>query len=720
MSETRTIPRGGGERRAGPDDLGRVLDLVLRRLHLADDGDADLHAGMTYSSDAGDAIEGLAAAAAQRGLETRLARLSLREVADVSGPEAPAIAVERRTGPRPGWLVVWGGTAGLLRTTRVDSSAVHDERENLSRAASQGDPDRPERWLLLRPAAPLHAAAGGHGEHHLSPQRRLWELLRPERQDLLRVVAFAVGVGLLGLATPVAVQALVNSVAMGGLPQPLVVLALMLLVFLGFSGALRVLQYWLVEILQRRLFARIAADLAWRLPRVTQEVHDRAHGAELVNRFFEVITVQKAGASLLLEGVATVLAAAIGLVVLAFYHPLLLAFDVVLVLLMFVVVVILGRGATDTAIAESRAKYSVAAWLEGIARSKLAFRFDEGPAQAGERTDLLTHAWLHARSRHFRVLLRQNIAAAALFAIAGTALLGIGGLLVMDGQLTLGQLVAAELIVSSVLSSFSKFGKQLESYYDLLAASDKLGHLLDLPTERQTGTAMPAAHGSGAIAVTVREVHFAHEGAEPLFAGLSLEVAPGERLAVLGGHGSGKGTLAELLVGLRTPSRGSIALDGSDLRDLRLEDVRRRIAMVGEPEVVDDTIHENVRLGRPDVGHEQVTGALAATGILDELRVLPDGLQTRLVPGGAPLSGSQARRLMLARAIAGAPRLLVVDSTLDDLDADVLADAMHAILDPARRWTTVLLTRSAAIAATADRVVELGAQRGDAGHGGDR
>jgi len=709
---TDTIPRG-----ALPA-LDRAFDRVSERLHL-EEGMAAAQQPGARSVNGREGLERVLAASRLRGLAGRVERVSVREVADLSGPESPAMTALDPEGET--WIIVWGSSAGSLRTTEIGRHTVVDSTERVGALANRlGTPaDRPREWILLQPAAPLHAG-GSQGHGHATPQRRLWELLQPERRDLLRVVEFAVGVGLLGLATPVAVQAVVNSVAMGGIRQPLFVLAIMLFVFLAFSGLLRIMQQWLVEIIQRRIFARISADLAWRLPRVTQAVHDRSHGAELVNRFFEVMTVQKASATLLLDGVATLLQAVIGLVVLAFYHPFLLVFDVVLILCLLAIVFLLGRGATETAIAESRAKYAVAGWLEAVARNHRTFKLYGGPEYAEERTDLLSHSYLHARERHYRVVFRQNASLAALSAVAGTAILAIGGLLVMEGQLTLGQLVAAELIVTSVLSSFSKFGKQLESYYDLLAGADKLGHLVDLPLESEGTSEGAERWDPNAISVEVRELEFSHEDSDPLFRGLSFSIGAGERVAIVGAEGSGKGTLAELLVGLRTPSSGSVRLNGFDLRELRLDQARARISLVSDPEILEDTIVENVRLGRPGVEHEDVVEALEATGLLDSLRALPDGLQTRLVPGGSPLSGGQVQRLLVARALIGPPGLVIVDALLDDLDDREQIEAMDALVDPRRRFTLILLTRSTALARRCDRVIRLSGGRAADPEGGPR
>lgn len=543
----------------------------------------------------------------------------------------------------------------------------------------------------------------------VKPFRRLLALLRPERRDILIVVAFAIGVGVLTLATPVAVQALVNFVAFGGLVQPLVVLGLLLFAFLVLAGAIRVFKTWVVDVLQRRIFVRVATDLSNRLPRVRVDAYDRGHGPELVNRFFDVLTVQKASATLLLDGVAVVLQAMIGLLILAFYHPILLAFDLVLLLGIAFVLFILGRGAVRTAIAESKAKYAVAASLEEIARNPASFKLTGGTRYARERTDALAVDYVDARRRHFAVVLRQVVGAVGLQAVAGTALLTLGGWLVIQGQLTLGQLVASELIVSTVLASFAKTGKQLESFYDLLAGVDKLGQLIDLPLEREGGEEHLQADAGGA-SLTLHQVRFDY-GNRIVLDAVSAHVRAGERVCFVGSHRSGKSTLAELLYGLRMPQQGHIELGGIDIRELSLASLRSQVCMVKGLEVIECSIEENVRMNRPEVTPGDVREALASVGLLDEVRDLPDGLSTHLLSSGAPLSSGQARRLMLARAIAGRPRLLVVDDLLDDLDDEARAHVLATLLDREQPWTLIAFSRYARIGESFDRLVRMDVAR---------
>jgi putative ABC transport system ATP-binding protein len=463
-----------------------------------------------------------------------------------------------------GWLALHGFQAGQLRVVFVEDGTLKQQRLTLSELCAHLNlsTEHAIPWLVVQAAAPLAGAVSPDHHAHLPPLRRLVELMRPERADLWLLLGLAAGSSLLALAPPVAVQALVNSVAMGGMGQPLLVLSVILFLFLAFSGAVYVLEAYLVELVQRRLFVRLSADLARRLPQVHTEIYDSHNGAELVNRFFDVLTVQKAGSSLLLDGVALAMQAIVGLALLAFYHPFLLAFDALLLLAIAFILLVLGQGGVDTAIAESKSKYALVAWLETVARNLLTFKAADGADWAIARSDQLAHAYLHSKQAHYRVLLRQTIGSLSLYAIASTALLAIGGYLVINGQLTLGQLVAAELIVSSVLASLIKFGKQLEGFYDLMAGVDKIGHLLDLPLEHGGHSAPPA---QGPARASMQQLSFSYGAKHPVLRSFDCTLQPGERVAILGGHGSGKSTLAQLLVGLRQPSGGRLELDGVEL-----------------------------------------------------------------------------------------------------------------------------------------------------------
>jgi len=307
------------------------------------------------------------------------------------------------------WLAVMGRTGKqyqVLSTGKTAPEAVSQRR--LRKTLDQFSRNGTVRCVVFQPTeSVLTSDFSGDDPGGYTPVQRLWLLLKPEAPDLWMVVVFAFFVSLLMLATPMAVEALVNTVAFGRFLQPIIVLALILFTFLAFQGAIRALQTYVVEIIQRRLFARVAGDLAFRLPRTEAESTDNTYLPELVNRFFDVVTVQKVAAQLLLDGIGLILSTVIGMAVLGFYHPWLLGFDLFLLAAIAVIIFVLGRGAIRSAVKESKHKYSMASWLEDLARCPTAFRNDGGAEFALERADRLIHEFLEARRHHFAILMRQ-------------------------------------------------------------------------------------------------------------------------------------------------------------------------------------------------------------------------------------------------------------------------------------------------------------------------
>jgi putative ABC transport system ATP-binding protein len=547
-----------------------------------------------------------------------------------------------------------------------------------------------------------------------APLRRTRQLLALDRQDILVIVIYGIALGLLSLAVPIAVQSLVNTVAFGSLIQPLIVLTVLLAIALIASAVLRALQVRIAEMLQRRLFVRIVAEIGGRLPRVSANALRAANGPELLNRFFDVFTTQKSVASLLLGGTDALLIALVGMVVLAFYHPLLLAFDIVLIIGAVMVLVPLGRGGTKTSVDESKAKYAVAGWLEEIARHPLSFKLAGGAEFAKRRVEELARSYLDKRDQHFKVVFRQLIGALTIEVMASVALLALGGLLVIERQLSIGQLVAAELIVTAVVASIAKLGGKVEIFYDLVAAVDKLGEILDLPLERATGESTPPeSEARGHLCVRGLEVETSPPSREAFR--ISFDLRPGRWLAVTGKPERATSTLVDAIFGLNPARTGLVEIDGHDARDLNLREVRSRIALVREMEILPGCIADNLRAANPELTADQAWTVLRRVNLEEPIKSMSSGLQTELFTDGEPLSRSQSMALTIARALAGKPSVLVLDRTLDRFsprERDQLLDALIS-----EHLSVLLITDEPELMARADthiQISELESRRGEA------
>ena len=584
------------------------------------------------------------------------------------------------------WVLSEVGRRGVRTwSTRLGGRSTWKSMRSLRAILGAKGKDDLNRRLIV--AQPLDAAL--LGEKHGKPLSRFISLLQPEKGDIFAIAVFAIVVGVLGLATPLAVESLVNTVAFNRYVQPIVVLGIILLVFLTFAGALKVIMAIEAEIIQRRLFVRVGLDLGHRLSNIDVSSLDGHHGPALVNRFLDITNVQKAVSSMLLDGVTLVIAVIIGMIVLAAYHPFLLGFDIVLLILMGIMVFVLGRGAVKTSIKESKEKYYMLDWLEDIIANPTAFRMHGGSLLATDRTDQFAAHYIDLRKKHFAVLLRQVIFAASVYIIASVVLLTIGGWLVINNQLTLGQLVAAELIVAVIVGAFAKMGKHLETYYDLMASIDKLGNVLDLPEADVGGHSL--LQTDGPLRLEVRDLTVS-AGGKTVIENFSAKLTPGGSAALVGPPGSGKSTLLEALSTLRPSNSGSIEVNGIDLRQLDHAHFTLAVGFARGIEIFSGTIAENVDLHRADISAADLQFALQFVGLDDEIREFEDGIETHLTTGGRPLTATQAARLMIARAIVGRPSLLLIDSLLDGLPPDMATQIISRLHSRPMPWSLVVAT----------------------------
>lgn len=539
----------------------------------------------------------------------------------------------------------------------------------------------------------------------LTAADRVVRLARLERGDLIVVFIYAVTAGLCSLVVPITVQSLVNTVAFTARMQPLLVLTVFVLAGLSITGVLNTLQYQVVETLNQRLFVRTTRDAVRRLVESDLARTRPNSAAQLLNKFLDVALIQKACSTLLLDGLSVTLQGLVALLLLGFYHPALLAFDAILVTLIAIILFVLGRSGTATSIKESKAKHHVVASLQEVARAGAVFKSPAGIDFALQRADELARDYVFARKRHFRVVFRQAAASYALQALATASLLGLGGKLVIDGQLTLGQLVAAELAVTALLSSVAKLGKYLENYYDLVTALDKVGEIVDLPAEPVAGSRRRNA--GGAASLRLHQVGYRHPSGTVQLAPVTLHVEPGRLVAVLGGDASGKSTLAEIIYGLRRPTSGQLFIDDANLTELDLADLRSDVALVGTDLPFSGNLRDNLAFGDERLDPALVARVLTLVGMAQDIDSLPQGAMTTIGPDGVHLTGSQAARLALARGILAKPRLLVLDGTLDRLEQSAAVSILQALAAAGPESSILVLTVDPVIAGACHNVVSL-------------
>ncbi len=536
---------------------------------------------------------------------------------------------------------------------------------------------------------------------------RVAHLLSRDKRDIVLLFLYAALAGLFALTLPLSVGAIVQLVQGGLILQPVVILIGYVVVGTLASGGLQMLQLRVVERIQQRVFARLALEFTFRVPRIKYETAMQEDLPETMNRLFEAISIQKSLSKFLLDTSTAMLTVLAGLILLTFYHPYFTFFGLLLLLVLGTILWVSGPRGLETSLMESKYKYRAVHWLEEQARALHAFKFAGRSALGVQRMDEILSGYIAYRDKHFRVLIQQTAAIVVFRTTIVGGFLILGTQLVIDRQISLGQFVASELIIVTVLAGVEKLILSMESIYDILTSAEKAGHVTDLPLEDNGGSALkPTSRG---MSVTLRDLTYRyHPTARPVLLEASASVRAGERVGITGFEGAGRTTLLKMFSGLLGEYDGTLLFDGRSLQSLDLSVMREQVGQfMSMSDLFDGTIYENVAVGRPGIDRAAVLEAIEQVGLSREIEDMPQGLETPITHGGRRLTHATAIKLLFAQAIAGTPRLLAIDDFFQNLQAEERARLVSLLTDRARPWTVVVVTHDPLLLAELDRVIVL-------------
>lgn len=524
----------------------------------------------------------------------------------------------------------------------------------------------------------------------------LAEIVGPDRSYVNVGIVYTVAISLLSLATPISVQLLINSVARTALVAPLWILSGVLLVLLLVVAGLSALRIYLLAIFEQRIFARVVAEITVRAVHAQNPFFADESRGSLFNRYFDMAIVQKSVPSLVIGACTIILQGLVGLLVTSFYHPFFLAFNLVLVLVCITIWLIWRHGAISGAVGLSHAKHDAAHWLESVGASNGFYKSARHLDFAMDRSEAVTADYIKAHRRYFKYSFAQTLGYFLVYAFAAAALLALGGNLILVGQLSIGQLVAAELILSGVFYGIYQLGWYLDTFYDLVASSEELSLVFAIPQERPVQQGEAPRDGS----VRFRDV-------EANGVHLDFAIASGEQAVILAEPGV-ESTLALLLKRHVTPKGGIVSIGGSELGSLDMYLLRSAVMVLNRPTIVDVTLREYLSLAAGGHGDGATTmQALERVGLLARLARLPDGLDTQLASSGSPLSIVEMMQLKLANALLSRPRVLLMSQLFDMMPLGVL----NATLAELRQnGTTILLSSGRPEALDLDAWYWLGAR----------
>jgi ABC-type bacteriocin/lantibiotic exporter with double-glycine peptidase domain len=527
----------------------------------------------------------------------------------------------------------------------------------------------------------------------MSPWKRLVGLLKLDKKDIRQIFYYAIFAGLVALTLPLGIQAIINLIQGAQVSTSWIVLVVLVTLGVAFQGILQLMQIRILENIQQKIFNRASFEFAYRFPKIKMDELRNYYPPELANRFFDVLTIQKGLSKILLDFPAAALQIIFGLTLLSFYHPFFIIYGFLLVILIYFAFKFTAKRGLDTSLLESQKKYKVAHWIQEVSRSLVSFKLSGSTDLAMRRNDILTTEYLDARENHFKVLVLQFIQLIGFKVLVTAGLLVIGGLLVLNQKMNIGQFVAAEIIIILVISSVEKLIQGLESFYDVLTSLEKIGQIVDKELEPQDGEdPFMVDHP---FIVELDNLKYTSPEGQEILSDIDFQINHDDRILFDGASGSGKTTLLKILSGLITPSSGSMYINNVSVKGVWTNKYRAHLGQVLPAQLpFEGTILENITFGSKNISQERLHSVLKNIGLDTFIKEQPNGINTLLHPEGQQIPFTVSKRIVLARAIIHNPKLLLLKDPLENFEPEEATRIIQYLTAKERPWALVVSSRN--------------------------
>lgn len=524
--------------------------------------------------------------------------------------------------------------------------------------------------------------------------QRFINLLKLDKKDIYQVFFYAIFSGIVSLSLPLGIQAIINLIQGGRVSLSWIILVFVVILGVAFNGILKLMQLRITESIQQKIFIRSSFEFSYRFPKIKYTEFNNSYPPELANRFFDTLTVQKSVAKLILDYSESLLQIVFGLLLLSVYHPLFILFGLLLFIILYLIFRLSFQIGLKTSLTESKYKYKVAHWIQEIARNYFGFKNKVETDFALAKNDLLVAEYLTSRESHFQIIKRQFIQLIGFKILISAGLLFIGGYLVINQQINIGQFVAAEIIILLIINSVEKIIIGLETFYDVLTAIEKIGQVVDLEMEEISQEEHSYCYKNILFEIDSLTFSFPNSN-KKILNGISLKINQGENIYLDGKNGSGKTTFLRILAGLIQSNSNSIYLNDENYKRINFSQYRSQIGVITAGQTTfEGTVLENITFNNKSIAPERLKWVLEKVKLTEEIKKLPNGLDEIILTDGKQLSSSINQKIVLARAIINYPTILFLEDPLDKMDTDQANEIIDFIVSKENNWTLIVTAKN--------------------------
>jgi ATP-binding cassette subfamily B protein len=528
----------------------------------------------------------------------------------------------------------------------------------------------------------------------IKPFKRLWDLVLTDRSDIGAIYFYAMLSGVVNLSLPLGIQAIISFVLGASMVTSIYVLITLVVVGVAAVGFMQINQMKIIEKVQQKIFTRYAFEFADKIPRFDLMKTDGFYLPEKVNRFFDVLSVHKGISKLLLEVPVASIQIVFGLALLAVYHPFFISFGLVLLVVLSLIFRLTGADGLKTSLKESVHKYKTVGWLEEMARITNPFKLSYDAHFNLTSTDRNVNEYLQSRTEHFGVLLFQYKTLVITKVAITLAMLAGGSYLLLEQQLNVGEFIAAEIVVLTVINAVEKLIVNLDSVYDVVTGLEKLAGVTENLSEQEGNINYDSSNKS--IGIDLIDFSFSFPNGKKIFNDVNIHIPPGSLVGVHANGMSGKSTFLKILAGHFQQFSGSFLINKVPLKNYRLASLRNKVSLyLNEKDIFIGSVLENILVGRNQISTAEIMSLSVNTGLSGFLDALPEGFETQVAPNGKNLPNQYIKRICLLRAMLDDPILLLMEDPWEGLTDAEKQNMIEYFSSRGNQATVVIATSDA-------------------------